>query len=107
SWLRRFKYSWLTGGLVLLAATLVLGVNPSGFGARLWLQIGGLFFQPSEPLKLLLVIFLSAYLADRRRQLIEIKAYIGPVPFPHPSYFGPMFMMWAFSIILLVWQRDR
>lgn len=106
SWLRRFKYSWLTGGLVLLAATLVLGVNPSGFGARLWLQIGGLFFQPSEPLKLLLVIFLAAYLADRRRQLVEIKAYIGPVPFPHPSYFGPMFMMWAFSIILLIWQRD-
>ena len=106
SWLRRYKYSWLIGGLILLAATLVLGVNPSGFGARLWLQFGTVFFQPSEPLKLLLVIFLAAYLADRRHQLIEIKAYIGPVPFPHPSYFGPMFLMWAFSIILLIWQRD-
>jgi cell division protein FtsW (lipid II flippase) len=106
NWLRRYKYIWLTGGLVLLAATLIFGVNPSGYGPRLWLQLGPIYFQPSEPLKLLLVIFLAAYLADRRRQLIEIKAYIGPVGMPHPSYWGPMLFMWGLSIVLLVWQRD-
>jgi cell division protein FtsW (lipid II flippase) len=106
NWLRRYKYAWLSGGLVLLAATLVFGVNPSGFGARLWLPVGPIYFQPSEPLKLLLVIFLAAYLADRRRQLIEVKAYIGPVGMPHPSYWGPMLLMWGLSMVLLVWQRD-
>jgi len=106
NWLRRYKYAWLSGGLVLLAATLVFGVNPSGYGARLWLPIGPIYFQPSEPLKLLLVIFLAAYLADSRRQLIEVKAYIGPVAMPHPSYWGPMLLMWGLSIVLLVWQRD-
>ena len=34
-WLRRFRYTWLFGGLALLAATLVLGVIPSGHGPRL------------------------------------------------------------------------
>lgn len=106
NWLRRYKYAWLTGGLILLAATLIFGVNPSGFGPRLWLQVGPVYFQPSEPLKLLLVIFLAAYLAGRRRQLVEVKAYIGPVGMPHPSYWGPMLLMWGLSIILLVWQRD-
>jgi cell division protein FtsW (lipid II flippase) len=106
NWLRRYKYGWLTGGLILLAATLIFGVNPSGFGPRLWLQLGPVYVQPSEPLKLLLVIFLAAYLADRRRQLIEVKAYIGPVGVPHPSYWGPMLLMWGLSIVLLVWQRD-
>ncbi|MCL4295861.1 MAG: FtsW/RodA/SpoVE family cell cycle protein [Anaerolineae bacterium] len=106
NWLYRYKYAWLTGGLILLAATLVLGVNPSGYGPRLWLQLGPIYFQPSEPLKLLLVIFLAAYLADRRRQLREVKAYIGPVGMPHPSYWGPMLLMWGLSIVLLVWQRD-
>ncbi|MBI1877320.1 MAG: FtsW/RodA/SpoVE family cell cycle protein [Chloroflexi bacterium] len=106
NWLRRYKYAWLTGGLILLAATLLFGVNPSGFGPRLWLPVGPVYFQPSEPLKLLLVIFLAAYLADRRRQLIEVKAYIGPVGMPHPSYWGPMLLMWGLSIVLLVWQRD-
>ena len=106
NWLRRYKYTWLLGGLLLLAATLVLGVNPSGFGARLWLQLGDIYFQPSEPLKLLLIVFLAAYLADRHRQLVEVKAYIGRMAVPHPSYFGPMLLMWGFSIVLLVWQRD-
>jgi cell division protein FtsW (lipid II flippase) len=106
NWLRRYKYTWLISGLLLLAATLVFGVNPSGFGARLWLQVGNIYFQPSEPLKLLMIVFLAAYLADRRRQLIEVKAYIGRVAMPHPSYFGPMLLMWGFSIVLLIWQRD-
>ncbi|MFQ5616092.1 MAG: FtsW/RodA/SpoVE family cell cycle protein, partial [Anaerolineales bacterium] len=106
NWLRRYKYTWLIGGLLLLATTLIFGVNPSGFGARLWLQLGNIYFQPSEPLKLLLIVFLAAYLADRRRQLVEVKAYIGRVAVPHPSYFGPLLLMWGFSIVLLVWQRD-
>ena len=106
NWLRRYKYTWLIGGLLLLASTLIFGVNPSGFGARLWLRVGGIFFQPSELLKLLLIIFLAAYMAGRRRQLIEVKAYIGPVPIPHPSYWGPMLLMWGFSMVLLIWQRD-
>ena len=106
NWLRRYKYTWLIGGLLLLSATLVFGVNPSGFGARLWLNLGGVYFQPSEPLKLLLIVFLAAYMADRHRQLVEVKAYIGRVAVPHPSYFGPMLLMWGFSIVLLIWQRD-
>ncbi len=106
NWLRRYKYTWLIGGLLLLSATLIFGVNPSGFGARLWLNIGSFYFQPSEPLKLLMIVFLAGYLADRRRQLVEIKAYVARIPLPHPAYFGPMLLMWGFSIVLLIWQRD-
>lgn len=106
NWLRHYKYAWLLGGLCLLATTLIWGVNPSGYGARLWLQVGPFYFQPSEPLKLFLVVFLAAYMADRHRQLAEARAYIGPVAVPHPSYWGPMLVMWGLSIILLIWQRD-
>jgi len=106
NWLRYYKYAWLIGGLILLATTLIFGVNPSGYGARLWLQFGPVYFQPSEPLKLFLVVFLAAYMADRHRQLAEVRAYIGPLAVPHPSYWGPMLAMWGLSIILLVWQRD-
>src|SRR5690606_6242604 len=61
---RRYRYTWLTIGLVLLVATLVFGVNPSGSGAALWLPwpfLDNVYFQPSELLKLLLVIFLASY----------------------------------------------
>ncbi|MEW5958761.1 MAG: FtsW/RodA/SpoVE family cell cycle protein [Chloroflexota bacterium] len=105
-WLRCYKYTWLSSGLLLLATTLVFGVNPSGYGARLWLKLGTIYFQPSEPLKLLLIVFLAGYMADRHRQLAGARAYIGRVAIPHPTYYGPMLLMWGFSIVLLVWQRD-
>jgi cell division protein FtsW (lipid II flippase) len=64
TFLRRYKYLWLSGGLLLTGLTFFFGSNPLGDGPQLWLGCCGFYFQPSEPLKLLLVIFLSAYLAD-------------------------------------------
>ena len=65
--LRRYKYVFLTGGLLLTGLTLLFGTNPaSNVGPNLWLGCCGVYFQPSEPLKLLLIIYLSAYLADKQ-----------------------------------------
>lgn len=105
-WLRRYRYTWLFAGLALLATTLVMGVNPSGFGARLWLGAGGIYFQPSELLKLLLIVFLASYLEDRRQVLLEVEARVGRWQVPHPAYLGPILLMWGFSMLLLIWQRD-
>lgn len=102
--LRRYRYTWLTFGLLLLAATLLFGVNPSGFGATLWLRvplIGQVFFQPSELLKLLLVIFLGSYFAEREPLLQLRHGLFGALP-----YLAPLLLTWGFCMILLVWQRD-
>jgi cell division protein FtsW (lipid II flippase) len=104
--LRRYRYTWLIIGLLLLAATLFLGVNPSGGGAALWLQVpflGQVFFQPSELLKLLLVVFLASYFEDRESllSLNRGKGRFGPLP-----YLAPLLLMWGFCVVLLVWQRD-
>lgn len=99
--LRRYRYSLLIGGLLLLATTLFFGVNPSGQGARLWLGLFGFYFQPSEILKLLLVIYLAAYLADRR----EVPA--GGDDFRlWPVVLAPMLLMVGLALILLAWQQD-
>lgn len=105
-WLRRYRYTLLISGLLLLAATLVIGVNPSGFGAALWLPlpiVGRVFFQPSELLKLLLVIFLASYF-DERESLLRLgdgHGRFGPLP-----YLAPLLLMWGFCMLLLIWQRD-
>ncbi|HBY07666.1 MAG TPA: hypothetical protein DEH22_07745 [Chloroflexi bacterium] len=62
--LQRYKYIWLTGGLLLTALTLIFGTNPMGYGPRMWLGCCGVYLQPSEPLKLLLIVFLAAYFAN-------------------------------------------
>jgi len=104
--LRRYRYTWLVGGLALLALTLVFGVNPAGTGARLWLGFGGFYFQPSEPLKLLIVVFLASYFAEKRPLLTGTAYQIGRLRLPPLPYLGPVLLMWGFSLLLLIWQRD-
>jgi len=105
-WLQRYRYTWLVGGLLLLAATLLLGVNPSGSGPRLWLGLGGAYFQPSEPLKLLMVVFLASYLAERRRLLVSEGGKLGPIQLPPLAYVGPLLVMFGLAALLLVAQQD-
>lgn len=106
-WLQRYRYTWLTIGLLLLAATLIFGVNPSGATtANYWLRVPllpAVYFQPSELLKLLLVIFLASYFGEREA-LLRLKGpngRFGPLP-----YLAPLLLMWGFCMVLLVWQRD-
>ncbi len=106
--LQRYRYSWLLAGTLVLGSTLIFGVNPSGseFAPRLWLGFGAIYFQPSEILKLLLVIFLASYLADKREILVDTQIAVFGWRIPALPYIAPMLLMWGFCMILLVWQRD-
>lgn len=105
-WLQRYRYTWLVAGLVLLAATLILGVNPVGSGPRRWLKVGEGYFQPSEPLKLLMVVYLASYLADRRRLLVSEGRKIGLLRLPPLAYVGPLVLMFGVTALLLAAQQD-
>lgn len=108
-WLRRYRYTLLLLGLFLLIITILLGRNPSGIlGApQLWLGVGSVFFQPSEILKVILVVFLASYLAQQYPALRAEELSSGQGRFilsPHIS--GPLLLMWGISIVVLIWQRD-
>ncbi len=105
-WLRRYRYTWATLGLLLVALTLVFGVRPMGAGPRLWLGVGGWLFQPSELLKVLLVVFLASYLAEYRELVAFARLRLGPLRLPPLPYLGPLLVIWGLSMLLLVWQRD-
>ncbi|HKZ83020.1 MAG TPA: FtsW/RodA/SpoVE family cell cycle protein [Anaerolineae bacterium] len=102
-WLRRYRYTWLLGGLVLLAATLVFGVNPSGIGQELWLGFGGIFFQPSEVVKLLMVVFLASYLAEKRDLQLVMRMQSRSLTL---AYLAPMLAMWGVAMAILLIQQD-
>ncbi len=67
TYLHRYKYVWLIIGLLMTGMTILLGINPTGSGPTLWLEVFGVHFQPSELLKLLLIVFLAGYFGDRDR----------------------------------------
>lgn len=108
--LRRYKYVWLTGSLVLAATTLFLGTNPTGYGPRMWLGCCGVYLQPSEPLKLLLIAYLAAYLAERY-PFLAITTYHRESGFSGQStsmlpLLAPTFVMTGLALSLLLVQRD-
>jgi cell division protein FtsW (lipid II flippase) len=93
--LRRYKYIWLTSGLLLTALTLIFGTDPGGGYEHAWLGCCGVYFQPSEPLKLLLIVYLAAYLADRLPLSLRIMPLLAPTA-----------IVLGVSLLLLAVQHD-
>jgi cell division protein FtsW (lipid II flippase) len=99
--LRHYKYSWAAIGILLLAATLLLGYEVNG--ARLWINLGPVSVQPGEFLKIVLVIFIAAYLAETRTLLTSARLRIGPISIPPLPYFLPMLVL--FGVVMLIAVR--
>ncbi len=99
--LRRYKYIWLTSGLLLTALTLLFGVNPLGAGPRLWLGCCGVYLQPSEPLKLLLIVYLAAYFAAWTNLIASNRP-----PAERLNVLTPTLIMTSLALLLLLFQRD-
>lgn len=93
--LRRFKYVWLVSGLALALLTFFFGTYPGGVGPRLWLDIGGVYLQPSEFLKILLIVYLAAYLADSL-----------PAHFRLMQLLAPTIILAGATLLILFAQRD-
>ncbi|TME13269.1 MAG: hypothetical protein E6I65_01300 [Chloroflexi bacterium] len=103
-WLRRYKYTWAAVGVGLLLLTFVFGRDING--ARLSLTIGPFSGQPSELLKVILVVFLAGYLSENRPLLQEESTRLGPFRLPPLPYLAPMVAMWAIALGIVIVQRD-
>lgn len=67
-------------GLVLLVLVLIPGIGVEVNGSRRWLDIGPIRVQPSELVKLLMVIYLAGYLVRHsHRVCTTIKGFLFPV----------------------------
>lgn len=57
--------------LILLFALFIIGHTAKG--AESWFRIGGLSFQPSDPIKLVLIILLAKYFSRRHVEIANLK----------------------------------
>ena len=103
-WLRQYKYTWAAAGVALLLLTFILGSEVNG--QRLTLSFGPVSGQPSELLKVILVVFLAGYLSENRPLLVEESTRLGPIAIPPLPYLAPMVAMWAIALGIVVVQRD-
>ncbi len=104
--LERYRYTFLLLGVLALILPLFPGIGAEINGARLWVRLGPLSFQPGEAAKVLLVIFFAAYLVDKREMLSSGTRRLGRVALPDPKYLGPLLLAWGASLLIMVRQKD-
>ena len=104
--LARYTWTFFVIGAGLLVLPLVPGIGASFGGARIWVSIGPINFQPGEFAKIALALFFAGYLAERR-ELIAINSWrVGPFRLPEPRHLLPVALAWGFAVIVMVGLKD-
>ncbi|MFI8002439.1 FtsW/RodA/SpoVE family cell cycle protein [Streptomyces sp. NPDC086010] len=101
--LQRYAYLSVAVALVLLIVPIFF---PAVNGAKIWIRIGGLSFQPGEFAKILLAVFFAAYLAANRNALAYTGRRVWKLQLPTGRVLGPIVAIWLFSVGVLVLERD-
>jgi cell division protein FtsW (lipid II flippase) len=96
-----YKYLWVVASLALFALLLVFGQEVNG--ARLWIRLGPIQYEPIELIKLFIVFFLAAYLAETADVIGNARWWSLRA---NVKYLGPLFIGWGASMAILVVQRD-
>ncbi|MBT1018663.1 FtsW/RodA/SpoVE family cell cycle protein [Canibacter sp. lx-72] len=102
------RYTCIFGivAIVLMLLPLVPGLGLEVGGAKQWISIGPLVFQPVELAKIGLTVFFAGYLMRNRDALSIVGKKIGPVLLPRARDLGPLFVIWAIAMGVLVFQRE-
>ncbi|MEE1757222.1 FtsW/RodA/SpoVE family cell cycle protein [Streptomyces sp. SP18CS02] len=101
--LQRYAYVSVATALVLMIVPIFF---PAVNGAKIWIRLGGLSFQPGEFAKILLAVFFAAYLAANHNALACTGRRIRRLQLPTGRVLGPIVAIWVISVGVLVLERD-
>jgi cell division protein FtsW (lipid II flippase) len=104
--LRRYTYTAMVAGLVLVVLPLVPGLGTTINGARIWVRLGGMSLQPAEFAKIALAVFFAGYLVTHRDTLALAGRRVLGLHLPRVRDLGPILVVWACSLAVLVLERD-
>lgn len=104
--LRRYSYIFMIAGVILLILPVVPGLGQLINGAKVWISIAGFSLQPAELAKICLLIFFASYLQSNKDTLATAGKRILGLNIPRIKDMGPLIIVWAVSVIVLVLERD-
>jgi cell division protein FtsW (lipid II flippase) len=94
--LERYKYVFGVTAICLLFLPLAPGMGEQINGSRLWIHFGSLQFQPGELGKIALIVFLAAYLREKREVLAQGRL----------KDWGPLLVIWGGAMLVLFVTND-
>ncbi|HET7174098.1 MAG TPA: FtsW/RodA/SpoVE family cell cycle protein [Nocardioidaceae bacterium] len=104
--LQAFTYTMGLLGVVLLLLPLVPGLGVNINGARIWIHLANLSFQPGEVAKLCLAISFAGYLVLKRDALALAGRRVAGIDLPRGRDLGPIVAMWLVSLGILIFEDD-
>lgn len=105
--LQRYTYISMVAALVLLMLPLVPGLGANIYGAKIWISIPGIgTIQPGEFAKIIIAIFFAGYLMVKRDALALASRRFMGLYLPRGRDLGPILVVWAMSILILVFETD-
>ena len=109
NWLERYKYTWIIVGFLALLPSLIAGVRTlhSGAPTHDTLGVGPFQLQPSELLKITIVIFFAAYLSENRDVFTQGYMRLGRLRLPPLRQLGPLILMLGFSLVIFLVVREQ
>jgi cell division protein FtsW (lipid II flippase) len=96
-----YKYVWVLLCLVLFVMLILFGQEVNG--AKLWIKLGPVQYEPVELIKLFIVFFLAAYLGETADVIARARPWSLRA---NLKYLGPLFIGWGSSMGILILQRD-
>jgi cell division protein FtsW (lipid II flippase) len=94
--LESYRYLFGVAAVVLLLLPSAPGIGERVNGARLWVDLGPLQFQPGELAKIFLIVFLAGYLREKREVVAQGRL----------KDFGPLLAIWGAAMLVIVQTND-
>jgi cell division protein FtsW (lipid II flippase) len=94
--LESYKYVFGLVAVGLLVLPALPGIGRTVNGARLWVEVGPIRFQPGEFAKVFLIVFLAAYLREKREVLAQARL----------KDLGPLLLFFGAAMLVLAETND-
>jgi cell division protein FtsI/penicillin-binding protein 2/cell division protein FtsW (lipid II flippase) len=107
--LRRYQYIWGLSAILLMLALFLFGTGPSGVRLTLFR------FQPVEIIKILLLLFLASYLAERGESIADSSSrwrgegkakLLSKLQLPRREDVAPLSVMYGLALLLFLIVKD-
>ena len=104
--LDRYRYLTLLAAVLLMLSPLIPHFGQLRGGARLWVAVGPISFQPVEIAKILLAVFFASYFAANREMLSVSTVRIAGRGIINLRVLVPILFAWGFAILVLGVEND-
>lgn len=106
--LSRYKYTWAIASLAFMTPSFISGILSFRSGAPTHdsFSLGFIQLQPSEFLKITIVIFFAGYLSENREILSQGYLSLGKLRLPPLRQLGPMVLMLLVALMFFLIVRE-